>query len=129
MPRGPRVSLECLLALARVVEAEFPGIAAIIGDAESHVALSHVVLLGLDVRVLVGTAPSLPDEDLMHPAYETRADVKPFFAEVPELQEIQRHAAVIGRVLDNSDIFADIALLGEEMQGSVQNVVLAAPAA
>jgi hypothetical protein len=124
-----RVSLECLLALTRVVESHFPDIAALVGDAESHVALRHVILLGLEVRVLVGTTPSLPEEDLMHPAYVIRSDVKPFFAEVPDLGEIRRRAAVIDSVLDNSDIFADIALLGEAMQGSVEHVHLSASAA
>jgi hypothetical protein len=124
-----RVSLECLLALGRIVEFHFPGIAAVVGDAESHVALRHVVLLGLDARVLMGTTPWLPDDDLMHPAYVTRTEVRPFLAAVPDLGEIQRRAAAIDRVLDNTDIFAEIAVLGEAMQGSVDHVALAAPAA
>jgi hypothetical protein len=124
-----RVSLECLLALARVVEGQAATISAIIGDAESHVALRHVVLLGLDVRVLAGTEPRLPDEDLMHPAYVTRADVKPFFAELPGVQEIRRRSAVIEQVVDNADIFAEVGRLAEEMQGSVESVAVTAPAA
>lgn len=117
-----RVSLELLLAMGRIVESAYPAVLAVIGDAEAHVALRHVVLLGLHATVVTGTVPRLPDDDLTHPMYITRDVVEPFYAEVPDLAEISRRAAIIDNVIDQPDIFTDIRLLMTEMPGTVHHI-------
>ncbi len=82
--RRLRVSLELLLALSRTIEAEYPAIRALVGDVEPHLALRHLVMAGLDVKMIEGTVPRLPTDDLMHPLYTARSVVQPFFALVPE---------------------------------------------
>jgi hypothetical protein len=117
-----RVSLELLLAMGRIVESSYPAVLAVVGDAEENVALRHVVLLGLHATVITGTTPRLPDDDLTHPMYITRDVVEPFYAEVPDLGEISRRAAIIDKVIDQPDIFTDIHLLMTEMHGTVDRV-------
>ena len=90
-----RVSLELLLGLGSIVEKTYPRIKSVIGDVESHVALRHILILGLDAHILAGTTPSLPKTALLHPAYTTRECVQPFYADVPTLDETIRRRRVL----------------------------------
>jgi hypothetical protein len=117
-----RVSLELLLAMGRIVESAYPAVLSVIGDAEADAALRHIVLLGLNVTVVTGTVPQLPEDDLTHPSYITRDVVEPFYAEVPDLAEVSRRTAIIDSVIDQPDIFADIHLLMTEMPGTVDRI-------
>ena len=78
------MSLELLLALSRTIEADTRAYRALVGDVEPHLALRHLVMTGLDVKMIEGTVPRLPTDDLMHPLYTARSVVQPFFALVPE---------------------------------------------
>lgn len=88
-----RVTLELLLAAGNLV-LNLPSTRFVVGDVEEHVALRHLVMVGLEVRLIEGTQPRLTAGDYLHPAYTKRGDVKPFLAEVPDrlaiLRRIQR---------------------------------------
>ncbi len=92
------------------------------GDIEEHVALRHLLLAGLDVQVVDGTAPQLPESDLMHLAYVQRSAVKPFVAEVPAREELERRVEVVERVLTSPDLFAAVAGMPEELLGTTRRI-------
>lgn len=117
-----RVSLELLLAVTRIIESSYPDILAIVGDAEANVALRHVTLLGLHAAVVTGTVPWLPEDDFAHPMYITREVVEPFYAEIPDLVEVSRRAAIIDKVIDQPDIFTQAHLIMTEMPGTVDRI-------
>lgn len=119
-----RVSLDLLLAITRVIESHHPGVIGLVGDVEAHVALRHLVLMGLRVVVVSGTTPVLSSFDLMHPTYDVRDKVEPFFARVPGFAEIQRRRAVLETTCASDNLFAAVSLLMKETSGSVERVGL-----
>lgn len=119
-----RVSLNLLLAITRVIEFHQPGIIGLVGDVEAHVALRHLVLMGMRVVLVSGTTPLLSSLDLMHPMYDVRDKVEPFFTRVPEFAEIQRRRAVLETACASDNPFAAVSLLMKEMSGSVERIEL-----
>lgn len=95
-----RVSLELLLAAAQLF-LQLPDTRYVVGDVEEHVALRHLVMVGLDVRLIEGTAPRLGGHDYLHPAYTKRGDVKPFVAAVPDPVGIGRRARQLEHALSS----------------------------
>jgi hypothetical protein len=120
--RRLRVSLTLLLALTRVIETAYPLTKALVGDAEAHVALRHLLLMGLNVIVVAGTTPRLPDSDLMHPMYVTRATVAPFFARIPALAEVSRRAAMVEKACASTRLLESAGGLMRAMSGTVRTV-------
>lgn len=53
-----------------------------------------------EITVIEGTRPSLPEDDLLFPAYVERAVVKPFVARVPRGAEMERLLGWLRRALD-----------------------------
>ena len=60
-----RVTLELLHGLGQAVAAASPAVRTLIGDVEEHVALRHLLMAGLEVQLVEGTAPQLTDRDLL----------------------------------------------------------------
>jgi hypothetical protein len=118
-----RVSMDLLVAIARVIESQQSGIIGLVGDAEAHVALRHLVLMGLRVIVVTGTTPVLSKLDLMHPRYDGKDKVEPFFAQV-EVHELQRRRVVLETACASDNQFAAISLLMKEMSGTVERIGL-----
>ncbi len=61
-----RITLELLAGLMRAAHAEGCSTRLLIGDVEEHVALRHLLLLGLSVHLLKGTKPKLSRQNVMH---------------------------------------------------------------
>jgi hypothetical protein len=123
--RRLRVSLELLLALSRTIEAEYPGIRALVGDVEPQVALRHLVMTGLDVKMVEGTAPWLPAGDLMHPLYTARSVVQPFFALVPERGVVAERVRRMEQAATSRRVVEALIDLSS-MRGSVETAGVAA---
>ena len=117
-----RVSLELMLSLARVIESSYPAVRALVGDVEAHVALRHLVLMGLHVVVVEGTTPRLSPVELMHPMYDVRQTVEPFYAAVPDLAEISRRARVVEKVVTSPRLFDAAGALIRELGGTVVRI-------
>jgi hypothetical protein len=117
-----RVSLELLRALAWSVGRHRPVLRALVGDVEPHGALRHLILMGLRVKVVGGTAPSLPDTDLMHPMYLVRNVVEPFYADLPHPDVLDRYAARLRDVVASPNPFGSLSELLPTLQGSVERI-------
>lgn len=100
-----RVTLELLYGMGQVLASLTPGIRTLVGDVEEHVALRHLLLAGLEVQLVEGTAPHLGDRDLLHHAYVRRASVKPFVANLPTDRELAGRISLLEETLDSPDLF------------------------
>lgn len=119
-----RITLELLAGVTMAVYAERDSIRLLIGDVEEHIALKHLVLLGLDVYLLTGTTPKLSRQDLMHPRYFNAEKVLPFYSWIPPVEDV----AQVGKQLEQaaaalSPIRALRGLMAE-MSGSVEHLAL-----
>ena len=117
-----RVSLELLVALSRAIQHGRPALRALVGDVEPRGALRHLVLMGLQVKVVGGTSPRLSHADVMHPMYVVRATVEPFFSWMPEPEVLGRHADRLEEALSSPDVFGVLARHLPAMQGSVERI-------
>jgi len=115
-----RITFELLLGAGSALLRTDPPVRLFVGDVEEHVALRHLVLAGLDVRLVEGTAPVLPNSDYLHLAYVKRAAVKPFVAELPTPGELARRIAELEGVLAAPDLFAAATALPSSMPGTVE---------
>ncbi|MEU6561300.1 hypothetical protein [Nocardia nova] len=116
-----RVSIELILGLQWVCESTTPRVRAVIGDAEAHVALRHIVTVGLNPTVVGGTTPRLPAGHLLHPCYEIRELVEPFYGEVPADIGLRREVAE--KVVSDPNILANLRLLvAQDMKSRVTRV-------
>ncbi|HEU4998620.1 MAG TPA: hypothetical protein VFT68_06715 [Lapillicoccus sp.] len=100
-----RVTLELLHGLGQAVAAAAPAVRTLIGDVEEHVALRHLLMAGLEVQLVEGTAPRLTDHDLLRHAYTERASVKPFVSHLPDAQFAAQQAAMLEETLASPDLF------------------------
>lgn len=98
-----RVTLELLLAAGSLVLGQ-SGLRLVVGDVEEHVALRHLMLVGLQVRLIEGTTPQLRSGDYLHLAYVRRGAVKPFIAQVPAHEELAARMRRLDRVLSAEDL-------------------------
>ena len=100
-----RVTLELLHGLGQAVAATAPAVRTLIGDVEEHVALRHLLMAGLEVQLVEGTAPQLTDHDLLKHAYTERASVKPFVSHLPGAGFAAQQAAMLEETLSSPDLF------------------------
>lgn len=100
-----RVTLELLYGMGRVIADIRPQVRTLVGDVEEHVALRHLLLSGLDVRLVDGTVPQLAEQDLMHHAYVARASVKPFVTHLPEEFQVRAKVSMLEDTLASPDLF------------------------
>ncbi|MEU7040702.1 hypothetical protein AB0A77_06535 [Streptomyces varsoviensis] len=121
-----RVMLGLLAGISGILCQERHTTRMLIGDVEKHVALRHLVLLGLDVHLLDGTTPRLGLKELMHPMYVTREKVYPFLAHLPSPEETVRRSAVVQRAAAADAPFKAVRDLLSELSGSVQHIEVAA---
>jgi hypothetical protein len=106
-----RVSIELILGLQWVFVNATPRVRVIIGDAEAHLTLRHLVAGGVSPIVITGTAPRLPLGHLLQPSYQVRSLVEPFYGVVPEPQELARRRAVAELVVSDANVLANLRLL------------------
>lgn len=117
-----RTTLELLSGAGEALLVTDPEVRVFVGDVEEQVALHHLLLAGLDVQLIDGTTPGLPDTDLMHLMYVRRAVVKPFVAEAPDRVELRRRIDLLQSVLTSPDVFAALDLVEEHLSGGVRKV-------
>ncbi|MEV0264525.1 hypothetical protein AB0I49_24745 [Streptomyces sp. NPDC050617] len=121
-----RVMLGLLAGISGILCQERHTTRMLIGDVEKHVALRHLVLLGLDVHLLDGTTPRLGLKELMHPMYVTREKVYPFLAHLPSPEETVHRSAVVQRAAAAEAPFKAVRDLLSELSGSVRHIEVAA---
>jgi len=117
-----RVTLELLLGAGRVLTRLNPPVRTLVGDVEEHVALRHLVMAGLDVQMVEGTTPRLPENDVMYHLYTARAVVKPFVAHVPDQAELVRRVDFLEATVAHPDVFTAASAMPTALPGSVQRI-------
>lgn len=100
-----RVTMELLYGMGRVVAGVQPAVRTLVGDLEEDVALRHLLLAGLDVQLVEGTAPGLAERDLLRHRYQLREGVKPFVAHLPSEAKRDELVAALESTLASSDLF------------------------
>jgi hypothetical protein len=116
-----RVTVELLLAAGSVV-LELPQVRVLVGDVEEHVALRHLLIMGLETRLVEGTRPALEDRHYLHHAYTERAAVRPFVADVPSAEDLGRHVQLLQELLDSTDPVGCLRALVSDFGGNVERV-------
>jgi len=120
-----RVSIELILGMQWVIESTTPTLRVLIGDAEAHVALRHLVVAGLSPTVISGTTPELPAGHLLGPTYNVRSNVEPFYGQVPDATELAYRQQVAEQVVMDPNILANLRLLvAGEMKSKLTRVSL-----
>jgi hypothetical protein len=117
--RQMRVTLELLAGIAGCVRSMPEPPQLFVGDVEQHVALRHLVLLGLDVVLLEGTTPRLPHSNVMYPMYLAREKVLPFYAEIPQRDEVLRRTALIEQAAAHPSPMRGVRDLMARLSGTV----------
>jgi hypothetical protein len=117
-----RVTMELLYGMGRVIAGMRPGIRTLVGDLEEHVALRHLMLAGLDVHLVDGTAPELERRDLLHHMYVVRGAVKPFVAHLPADEVIAEKVAMLESTLVSEDLFDAAAQLRNQQSSQLLRV-------
>jgi hypothetical protein len=114
-----RITLELLAGITMAIHAESGSIRMLIGDVEEHVALRHLVLLGLEVHLLTGTTPTLSRQDLMHPMYIAREKVLPFSAWIPEAEVVAQRGKLLEQAVAATSPIRALRGLMAELSGTV----------
>ncbi|WP_405777338.1 hypothetical protein [Streptomyces sp. NBC_00859] len=121
-----RVTLELLSGITGALCHPDSRTRMLVGDVERHVALRHLVLLGLEVHLVEGTTPDLGPTDLMHPMYVTRDKVLPFIAVLPPREEAVRRAALVEQAATAAAPFRAVRDLMASLAGTVNSIEVAA---
>lgn len=116
-----RVTVELLLAAGSVV-LHMPQVRILVGDVEEHVALRHLMMMGLETRLVEGTRPSLEDRHYLHHAYTARAAVRPFVADVPSAENLGRQLRLLEELLESPDPVGCLRSLVSDFGGHVERV-------
>ncbi|MEU3713669.1 hypothetical protein [Streptomyces catenulae] len=116
-----RITLELLAGITLAIRAENGAVRMLIGDVEEHVALRHLVLLGLDVQLLTGTTPALSPQNLMHPMYVTREKVLPFCAWIPDGETVDERSRLLEQAVAAASPIRALRGLMAELSGSVRH--------
>jgi hypothetical protein len=119
-----RVSLELMLAFYSVLATLDPAVKLLIGDGEEGLAIRRLLRSLKEVTVIEGTRPSLPHNDLLHPAYTQREAVKPFVARAPRGAELSELVGRLERALSAADPLSGFKQLVAETSGDVRRVSL-----
>lgn len=124
-----RITLELLAGITMAIHAEGNSTRLLIGDVEEHVALRHLVLLGLEVHLLTGTTPGLSQHNLMHPMYVTREKVLPFYTWIPEAEEVIRRGKLLEEAAASASPLRALRELLAQLSGSVRHHEISGEAA
>ncbi len=117
-----RVTLELLHGLGQAVASSTPAVRTLIGDVEEHVALRHLLMAGLEVQLVEGTAPRLLPDDLLAHAYTERASVKPFVSHLPDAAFAEQQTAMLKEMLESPDLFQANTELSAARPGQLSRV-------
>ena len=117
-----RVTLELLHGLGQAVASSTPAVRTLIGDVEEHVALRHLLMAGLEVQLVEGTAPRLMTDDLLAHAYTERASVKPFVSHLPDAAFAEQQTAMLKEMLESPDLFQANTELSAARPGQLSRV-------
>ncbi|MBL3668006.1 hypothetical protein JL475_18820 [Streptomyces sp. M2CJ-2] len=117
-----RLSLELMLGFYTVLSGLSPQPRFLVGDGEEGLAVRRLTRSLQEVTVIEGTRPSLPEDDLLFPAYVERAVVKPFVARVPRGTELDRLVHWLERALDASNPLAGFQQLVGRVGGEIRRV-------
>ncbi|MEU5536004.1 hypothetical protein [Streptomyces sp. NPDC020362] len=116
------ITLELLAGISMAVQTEHPGLRLLVGDVEEHIALRHLVLLGLTVRLVQGTKPKLSRQDVLYPRYDMGEKVLPFYAWIPDAGGVAERVAAIERALAHESPIRGLRGLMAELSGNVQYI-------
>jgi hypothetical protein len=116
-----RVTVELLLAAGSVVLA-MPEVRVMVGDVEEHVALRHLMMMGMETRLVEGTTPALDERHYLHHAYTQRAAVRPFVADVPSPEALGRQVRLLAELLESPDPIGCLRALVSDFGGHVERV-------
>ncbi len=116
-----RVTVELLLAAGSVV-LEMPEVRVLVGDVEEHVALRHLMMMGLETRLVEGTSPALEERHYLHHAYTERAAVRPFVADVPSAESLGGRLRLLEELLESPDPVGCLRALVSDSGGTVARV-------
>ncbi|HET6563318.1 MAG TPA: hypothetical protein VFG72_15695 [Marmoricola sp.] len=116
-----RVTVELLLAAGSVV-LDMHEVRLLVGDVEEHVALRHLMIMGLETRLVEGTRPALEERHYLHHAYTERAAVRPFVADVPSAENLGRQLRLLEELLESPDPVASLRALVSDFGGNVERV-------
>lgn len=97
-----RVTLELLLAAGTMIAGQDDA-RYVVGDVEEHVALRHLMMVGLEIRLIEGTQPELNTTHYLHHAYTKRAVVRPFVAAVPPADVTRERMFRLHSILSSTD--------------------------
>lgn len=117
-----RVTLELLAGISAALCHPATDALALVGDVEKHIALRHLVLLGLDVELVEGTEPRIPLSDLMHPRYSDRGNVHPFVARLPPVEEGRKRVRAVEQAAAANEPFRAVRELLACSKGKVRSV-------
>lgn len=121
-----RITLELLAGIMQAARLGGCPTQLLIGDVEEHVALRHLVLLGLAVHLLKGTTPRLSPQNVMHPMYTKRERVLPFYAWAPPEEEIEMRANLLEQAAASDSPFRALRGLIAGLPGTVEHIEVAA---
>ncbi|MEU4008466.1 hypothetical protein [Streptomyces pseudogriseolus] len=117
-----RLSLELMLGFYTVLAGLSPRPRFLVGDGEEGLAVRRLTRSLGEITVIEGTRPSLPEDDLLFPAYVERAVVKPFVARVPRGTEMERLLTWLRRALDATNPLAGFQQLVGRVNGEIRRV-------
>lgn len=117
-----RITLELLYGMGQVLARITPTVRTLVGDVEENVALRHLLLTGLDVKLIEGTTPRLTEHDLLRHAYVQRSSVKPFVAHLPSEEEVQQRISLLEATLDSPDLFDATGRMSKSQRGVLTRV-------
>lgn len=116
-----RVSLELLYGLCHAAAAASTPVATLVGDVEERGALRHLLLAGLPVQIIEGTAPVVSEHDLLRHAYTNRDAVKPFVSHI-DADMIADRTSMMAEMLSSQDLFRAAAAASAARPGALTRV-------
>ncbi|MEV1077636.1 hypothetical protein AB0I98_05180 [Streptomyces sp. NPDC050211] len=120
--RRLRLSLELMLGFYTVLGDLTPQPTFLVGDGEEGLGVRRLTRSLRDITVIEGTRPSLPEDDLLFPAYVERAVVKPFVARVPRGEELDRLVHWLRHALTATNPLAGFQQLVGRVGGEIRRV-------
>jgi hypothetical protein len=120
--RRLRLSMELMLGFYTVLAGLTPQPKFLVGDGEEGLAVRRLTRSLKEITVIEGTRPSLPEDDLLFPAYVERAVVKPFVARVPRGEELDGLLHWLERALDATNPLAGFQQLVGRVGGEIRRV-------
>lgn len=117
-----RITLEMMLCFYSTLQRLDPRAEYLIGDGEEGLAIRRLARSLKDITVIEGTTPSLPEGDLLAPAYVTRSGVKPFVAVAPRGEELAELVRCIESALSGTDPLSGFREIVARVEGEIRRV-------